>query len=124
MEISWQISDGIAWFDARGECSLPKAVDAIRTAIAWCREQGIDRLLFDGRGFVGIPIPTLIDRFLMVEERAETARGMVRVVLVVHPEYIHPEKFGVKVAADFGLTADVYSSETAATAWLTRQGEA
>jgi hypothetical protein len=46
------------------------------------------------------------------------------VVLVVRPEYIHPEKFGVKVAADFGLTADVYSSETAAAAWLTRQGEA
>ena len=43
---------------------------------------------------------------------------MVLVVLVVHAEYIHPEKFGVRVAADFGLVADIYTSETDAFKWL------
>jgi hypothetical protein len=43
---------------------------------------------------------------------------MVVVVLVIQAEYIHPEKFGVKVAADFGLMADVYTSETDALKWL------
>ena len=124
MEVSWQVSDGVARFDGQGECSLATAVEAIRVAVAWCREQGIDRLLFDGKGLVGVQVPTLVDRFLMVEEWAESAQGMVRLVLVVRPEYIHPEKFGVKVAADFGLTANVYSSDIAAMAWLTRQGEA
>jgi hypothetical protein len=43
---------------------------------------------------------------------------MVAVVLVVHAEYIHPEKFGMQVAAHFGLKSDVYSSETDALRWL------
>ena len=34
------------------------------------------------------------------------------------PEYIHPEKFGVKAALDFGLVCDVYASEGAARTWL------
>jgi hypothetical protein len=37
---------------------------------------------------------------------------------VALPEYIHPEKFGVKVALDFGLVCDVYASEDAAWTWL------
>jgi hypothetical protein len=43
----------------------------------------------------------------MVEEWAQTAESMVVVGLVVRAEYIHPQKFGVVVAADFGLTCDV-----------------
>lgn len=43
---------------------------------------------------------------------------MVTVVLVVHAEYIHPEKFAVKVARDLGLTCDVYASEDEALKWL------
>jgi len=54
----------------------------------------------------------------MVEDWAQEAKSMVVVVLVAHPEYIHPEKFGVKVAADFGLTLDVYTSEASALQWL------
>ena len=54
----------------------------------------------------------------MIEEWAQEAKGMVLVVLVVHAEYIHPEKFGVRVAADFGLVADVFTSEPDAFKWL------
>ncbi len=54
----------------------------------------------------------------MVEQWAHESKGMVVVALVVHPEYIHPQKFGIRVAADFGLTADVYSSEPDALKWL------
>lgn len=39
-------------------------------------------------------------------------------MLVVDAKYIHPEKFGVKVAADFGLMCDVYDSEPYALEWL------
>ena len=38
--------------------------------------------------------------------------------MVASPEYIHPRKFGVKVALHFGLICDVYSSEEDASAWL------
>jgi hypothetical protein len=118
VENNLQLTAGICQFRPRGTCTLVEAVDIIRRAVGYCRHRGIARLLVDGRGLSGIPIPTLIDRFLMAEDWAEAAKGMVIVSLVVHEEYIHPEKFGVKVAAAFGLTLDVFSSESKATEWL------
>ncbi len=112
------VIEGICQFRPRGECSLVEAVDLINSAIAYCRDQRVPKLLVNGTGLVGVPVPSLIDRFLMVEEWAQKAKGMVVVVLVIQAEYIHPEKFGVKVAADFGLMADVYTSETDALEWL------
>ena len=110
--------DGICRFRPHGDCSLIEAVDLITRAIAYCRERSVNRLLIDVTGLTGVPIPSLVDRFLMIEEWAQEAEGMVLVVLVVHAEYIHPEKFGVRVAADFGLVADIYTSETDAFKWL------
>jgi hypothetical protein len=54
----------------------------------------------------------------MVEEWAREGKGVVVVAMVTRAEYIHPKKFGVKVAADFGLRLDVYTSETDAFRWL------
>jgi hypothetical protein len=113
-----EVLEGIGQFRPRGECSLVDAVELIRSAIAYCREQKIPKLLVDTTGLTGISIPSLVDRFLAIEEWAEEAQSVVIVVLVAHAEYIHPEKFGVKVAADFGLMADVYTSEPDALKWL------
>ena len=54
----------------------------------------------------------------MIEELAQEAKGIVAVALVIQPEYIHPEKFGVTVAKDFGLVMDVHTSEADALKWL------
>ena len=113
-----QVIDGICRFYPRGECSLVEAVDLISSAIGYCRKQSITKLLVNGTGLVGVPVPSLVDRFLMVEEWAQHANGLVVVVLVVEAKYIHPQKFGVKVAADFGLICDVYDSESGALDWL------
>ena len=113
-----EVSDGICRFRPHGDCSLIEEVDLITRAIAYCRERSVNRLLVNVTGLTGVPIPSLVDRFLMIEEWAKEAKGMVLLVLVVHAEYIHPEKFGVRVAADFGLVADVYTSETDAFKWL------
>lgn len=113
-----EVSDGICRLRPHGDWSLIEAVDLITRAIASCRERSVNRLLVNVAGLTGVAIPSLVDRFLMVEEWAQEAKGMVLVVLVVPAEYIHPEKFGVRVAADFGLVADVYTSETDAFKWL------
>ena len=113
-----EVVEGICRFHPRGECSLVDAVDLIGSAIAYCRNRRIAKLLVNGRDLVGMPVPSLIDRFLMVEDWAQKASGLVIVVLVVDAKYIHPEKFGVKVAADFGLMCDVYDSEALALKWL------
>jgi len=115
---SLEFHDGLCTFRPQGQYSLVDAADLVSRAIAHCRRHGVDKLLVDATGLVGLPIPTLVDRFLMVEDWAEEAKGTVVVAMVVHPEYIHPRKFGVKVAAHFGLICDVYASEASATKWL------
>ena len=118
IEQSVEESNGICRFRFRGECDLVVATELVRKALAYCRERAIAKLFIDGTALTGLPIPSLIDRFLMVEEWAHEAAGVIVMVLVVQPQYIHPEKFGVKVAHDFGLTANVFPGEAEALAWL------
>jgi len=117
-----ELKDGICQFRPRGESSLVEAVDLIGSAIAHCRRERLGKLLVNATALVGVRIPSLVDRFLMAEEWAQEANSMVAVALVVHPEYIHPEKFGVVVAARFGLTLEVDASEINALAWLASVG--
>jgi hypothetical protein len=113
-----KIHDGICTFRPQGRYSIVAAVDLITGAIAYCRDRGVNKLLIDVTGLTDLPVPTLVDRFLMVEEWAQAAHGTVVVALVLHPEYIHPRKFGVTVASHFGLICDVHITEEAALQWL------
>jgi hypothetical protein len=113
-----EVIDGVCRFRPRGECSLVEAVELINRAIVYCRDRNIARLFADITGLVGVSVPSLVDRFLLAEDWAHEARGMVVVALVVHVEFIHPEKFGARVARDLGLKMDIFSSETDALKWL------
>jgi hypothetical protein len=110
--------EGVCEFRPRGECTLPEFVEMVSHALTRCRNEGITRVLIDGTGLTGVPIPSLVDRFLMVEEWAQVAAGMVVGALVIDPQYIHPKKFGVTVARDHGLMIDVYATEAEAMRWL------
>ena len=113
-----EIANRTALFHPQGECSLVEAVELVRSAVEYCRSNNLPKLLFNAHGLTGVSVPSLVDRFLMVEEWAKEAEGEVAAVLVVHPEYIHPEKFGVVVAEHFGLTCNVFPTETEAFEWL------
>jgi hypothetical protein len=113
-----EVKDGICHYRPRGEITLADVVELIGRAIAFCRNRRIAKLFVDGTRLTGIPIPTLVDRFLMVEEWAHAAGSVVAIALVVEARYIHPQKFGVKVAADLGLMSDVFTSDAEALAWL------
>jgi hypothetical protein len=109
---------GITHFCPTGERTLLEAEALIADAISACRDRGIERLLVDATGMTGVPIPTLVERFLIAEEWAQASGGAVVVALVVRAEYIHPRKFGVSVARDRGMATDVFTSETEALRWL------
>lgn len=113
-----EVRDGIASYRPQGRSTLTAAVDLIAIAIGHCRDRGIGKLLVNATGLSGIAVPSLVDRFLAVEEWASAADGVVIVALVAHAEHIEPNRFGVKVAAHFGLICDVYTSEDEALAWL------
>lgn len=114
----YEVSDGVCTYRPRGRFSLVEAVDLISRAISHCRDRGVTKLLIDVTGMQDVPIPTLVDRFLMMEDWAHAAQGKVVVALVAPPGFIHPRKFGMTVALHFGLVCDVYTSEAAASKWL------
>jgi hypothetical protein len=101
--------------------SIVESVESVTRAIAFCRDQKISKLLVDASGSKQLGPPTLEDRFWMVEGWAQASGGMVIVAMVSPPKLIHPQKFGVRVAADFGLKGDVFTSESEALAWLLAQ---
>jgi len=113
------VVDGIGRCRPGGTYSLVEAVDLVSRTIAHCRTTGIQRLLFDATSMTGFPVPSLIERFLMVEDWAQESVGKVTVAMVAHDEYIHPQKFGVRVAERFGLACDVFTAPDDALQWLT-----
>jgi hypothetical protein len=112
------ISNGICAYRPRGTHSLVEVVDGVSAAIAYCRDQRANLLLVDVTGIDGLPIPTLVERFLMIEDWAQQAKGTVVVAMVVPADFIHGRKFGVKVALHFGLICEVHASEEEASKWL------
>jgi len=79
-----EVREGMCQFRPRGESSLVEVVDLIAEAIAFCRNQRINKLLVAPNGLTGVSIPTLVDRFLMVEGWAQAAKGMVVAAIVAH----------------------------------------
>jgi hypothetical protein len=119
--LHFEVADGIGRFRPQGTFNLSEAVSLITDVIAFCRERRVKRLFVDVTGIQGAAIPTLVDRFLMAEEWAHESRGLVAAAMVAPAEYIHPQKFGVRVANDLGMAADVFLSETEAMKWLSAQ---
>ena len=113
-----EVKKGIGEFRPHGETTLVEAVGLITQAIAYCRVERIEKMLVITTGLVGVSIPTLVDRFLMVEDWAREAKGTLTAAMVANPQYIHPQKFGVQVAAEFGFVVDVFISEAEAREWL------
>ncbi len=118
-----EVLEGYCQFHPRGTASLVEAVALVTRTIAFCRDQKIPRLLVDVTGLTELSVPTLVDRYLMAEEWAQEASGVVIVAMVAAPELIHPEKFGVKVAWDHGLRADIFTSERDALEWLLAESQ-
>ena len=112
------IADGICAYVPRGRVSLVEGVAMITRAIAQCRAQKIRKLLVDVTQLTDLPVPTLDDRYWMVQDWAQAAQGELIMATVALPEYIHPGKFGIKAAADAGLKGDVFTSAADAKAWL------
>lgn len=113
-----EVSAGLACLRPAGPSDLTTIVDVIAEAIGRCRHRGINKLLVNTIAVTGIAVPSLVDRFLAVEEWATIADGLVVVALVTRAEYIDPGRFGLKVAAHFGLMANVFVDEADALAWL------
>jgi hypothetical protein len=101
-----------------GSVSFDEAVALVRAAIAAARRHNLRSLVVDTTAFTGFPSPNTFERFLAAVEWAAEADASVYLAMVARAEMIHPEKFGVTVAANRGLVCNIFDNEPDALAWL------
>ena len=115
--IDFEILDGYACFRPAGQMTFYEAVAVISDAIAQACDKGIKRLLVDTVKLSGFPHPTTTERYYMAEQWASNSRGL-RLSVIARAELIDPFRFGIMVARNRGLFANVFPSETEAVEWL------
>ena len=107
-----------AYYRPAGRLTLDEAIELVDQTIGHVRDQRISKLLFNAKALVGFPSPSLPTRYFAMRRFAETGKGLVQMAMVIQIEHIDPEKFGVIVARNSGLNADVFSEEKEALEWL------
>ena|SRR5688572_28645006 len=115
------IDGGIAVFHLSHPPSLQSAIQSIRDAIAEACARRHGRLMIVIDAAPGIEVPSVAMRASMVRQWAEASRGTVATAMVCAPQFIDPHKFGVIMAANFGMVANVFVDEGAAREWLLQQ---
>lgn len=101
-----------------GIVSFDQAVALVRQGIAAARRHRVRELVVNTTELSGFPSPDVFDRFLAAVDWAAEAAPGLHLAVVACPEMIHPQKFGVLVAANRGLASNVFPTEVEARAWL------
>jgi hypothetical protein len=120
---SIEVQGGCARFHPVGRLTLEEAVELLDQTIACVRDRRIPKLLFNAKGLIGFRSPSLPERYFFSRQWATTSRGLVQVAMVVRAELIDPQKFGVTVARNSGMNADVFPEEAEALVWLSGEPE-
>jgi len=113
----FELKEDYAVYRPSGQTTVDEGVRKAAAVMSYCRAQKIRRLLFDTT-HLDFPAPTTMERFNMGASFASATGGAVRVVVVAKAEMIDPQKFGLTVARNRGLWAEVFTSEDAAVKWL------
>jgi hypothetical protein len=114
--------DGIAVFRPVGRQNMRLGVLLLRGAIERASALRLRKLMIVITEVTGFEVPTLAMRSSMVRELASAASGDLAIAIVCRPEFIDPQKFGIKVATSLGMVADVFETEDDALLWLRELG--
>jgi hypothetical protein len=101
-----------------GTATLEVAVVMTEQAIQFARVRNLPKLFFNAERLTGFPSPSLPERYFLSRRFATAAAGQVQLAMVVRREMIDPEKFGIQVARNAGMNADVFDNEPEALLWL------
>lgn len=113
-----EIAGRRAFYRPSGKVSFEQAVETVAGVMRSVREQGCTELLANVSGLTGFPSPSTVGRYSMALRWAESAGSTLRVAMVVRPDVMDPEKIGVLMAQNRGVSGDVFLTEAAALAWL------
>jgi len=114
----FEIIDDVAVVRLVGDHRFAAASKLVSSMLAEALRRRHDKLLVVATELTGFDPPGLAARHEMMREWAHAAQALVRCAMVVRPEFIDPEKFGVLAARNLGLMADVFETEADALAWL------
>ena len=112
------LEEGRALYRPVGSVSFDEAVVLVRAGIAAARRNRVRNLLVNTTALTGFSSPQQFERFLAAVAWAEESMGGVHLAMVARTDMIHPQKFGVLVAANLGLVSNIFSTEVEARAWL------
>jgi uncharacterized protein (DUF849 family) len=115
---NFQVLESHCCYRLSGDGQLTAAASEVAEVIAFARERGVRRLLIDTTGWIGHMSPDTLERYHFARVFAQAAGSAVKLVLVVRPAMMDPEKFEVVVAQNHGLVGNVFDSEQDALAWL------
>ncbi len=101
-----------------GKVSFEQAVDLVAESMRTARSLGLASLLINTLGFTGITPPSIFGRHQLALKWAENAGPKLHVAMVARAELLDPERIGVIMAQNRGVSGDVFTSESAATIWL------
>jgi hypothetical protein len=101
-----------------GKVSFEQAVDLVAESMRTARSLGLASLLINTLGFTGISPPSIFGRHQLALKWAENAGPKLHVAMVARAELLDPERIGVIMAQNRGVSGDVFTSESAATIWL------
>jgi hypothetical protein len=107
-----------AEFRPLGKVSLSQAADLVTAGVKHARAHKQKKLLVDISQLTGFEPPSVPQRYFIVRGWTEAARGHVRLAVVARQETIDPQRFGVVVASNAGMTANIFAAEAEALAWL------
>jgi hypothetical protein len=98
--------------------TFEKAVEMVADAMRHARDLGLHGLLVNTLGFSGFTSPSIFGRHLLAVKWAEAAGSRLHVAVVTRPELLDPQKIGVVMAQNRGVSGDVFTNEAEALAWL------
>lgn len=114
----FEIVGSRGFFRPVGNVTFEQAVDTVADAMRHARERGLVDLLVSTHGLTGFQPPSTFARYALAVKWAEATAGTLRVALVTRPELIDPQKIGVLMAQNRGVTGDVFEHEADALGWL------
>ena len=107
-----------AFYRPEGIVTFERAVEMVAEGMALARSLGLADILVNTAGLSGFAPPSIFARHALALKWAEAAGSGLHVALVARPELIDPEKIGVLMAQNRGVSGDVFTSEVAALTWL------
>jgi hypothetical protein len=110
------------FYRPEGKVTFERAVELVAEAMRHARSLGLNDLVVNSLGLSGFAPPSIFARHAFALKWAEAAGASLTVAMVARPEIIDPEKIGVLMAQNRGVSGDVFTTEVAAIAWLDSRG--